>query len=153
VSDLLNANRHVFLIVLWADVHGNSRLQRELKTNDAFFGGIARLESTIHVSDNKNMATKKGSVIIASVVLVQPSHCCWHRLRAILAGLTPVFKLDESANCASFDGLTGGSVTTLTACDSAPYNTSALHCRCLAETSSPNQVVVSAVRSHRGLES
>ena len=64
---MLNANRQS-LIPLWADVHGNSRLQREIRTNDAFFGGIPRLQSTIHVSDNKNMATKKGFVILVSML-------------------------------------------------------------------------------------
>eukprot|EP00045_Choanoeca_perplexa_P015911 m.206891 g.206891 ORF g.206891 m.206891 type:complete len:1637 (+) comp17116_c0_seq1:125-5035(+) len=106
-------------------VHGNSRLQRELDVNEEFFGGVPRLQSTIHVSASKNMATKTS-------------------LRAMLAGLTPVFKLDESANCAAFDGLDGGTVTTLPACDFVPYNTSALHCRCLEETRSPSQVVVNA---------
>lgn len=52
------------LISCIVDTHLNDRLSGEKSTFERYFGGLTRLEATIHTSDTGNTASKKTCVIL-----------------------------------------------------------------------------------------
>lgn len=135
---------------LLADLHENSKIQREKDLTGHFFGGLPRevalLYRVTNVSSSKYQSCDHLLPLCVChdkplVLHIMSSHASYPvSYQALQALLTPIFKLDETSSCAKLDGVAS---TLPIACQAEPYASSSLYCTCTASASSPNQLATS----------